>query len=293
MKFLTEYIPSSLKKRIKKYYRQKEKNRILSLPPIDEERFRNIIVNVLGIENSELVFIHSSLDQLNITFKSYDFFKIIFSISPDATIVFPTYPGITSYKYLKSGNVFNIKKTPTHTGLLNEFARRHKNARRSLHPTKSVVAIGPLSEELTAEHHLSPYPYDKGSPYYKAIENNALIIGLGVKTTYLSAVHSVDDYLKEEFPVNPYHDELFQAKCIDYDKKERIVPTFAHDMRKMNFDLPAFFQQNFDDNIVRDINIEGMNFFRAQAKPMFEQMVGLAREGITIYKKKHYKREWK
>ncbi|MGZ8889703.1 MAG: AAC(3) family N-acetyltransferase, partial [Halobacteriota archaeon] len=42
---------------------------------------------------------------------------------------------------------------------------------RSLHPTKSVCGIGSLADEITATHHLSPYPYDECSPYYKLIEH--------------------------------------------------------------------------------------------------------------------------
>ena len=69
----------------------------------------------------------------------------------------------------EAGKCFRCAAHASYTGILTEFARRQRKAIRSLHPTKSVCAIGPAATELTATHHLSPYPYDTDSPYYKLI----------------------------------------------------------------------------------------------------------------------------
>lgn len=276
--------------KIKKQYRKKELNKqqayVKSLHKLTENRLSDILQDELGIKKGDVVFIHSSINGLNLDFPSYLIIKIFLdTVGKEGTILFPTYPKLNSYKFLKSGEIFNIRKTPSYTGILSEFARRQKNAIRSLHPTKSVVAIGPKASELTSEHHISRYPYDINSPYYKITKCNAKIIGIGVKTTYLSAVHTVDDVLKDKFPVNPYHKELFHAKCIDYDGNERIVKTYAHNMSKMGFDLPAYFKKNIPSEICKDINIQGMNFFKADAKRMFDYMINLAmNDNITIYK---------
>ena len=159
-----------------------------------------------------------------------------------------------------------------------------------MHPTKSVCAIGPLAEELTSEHHKSIYPYDVNSPYYKLTKHNAKIIGLGVKTTYLSAVHCADDFLKDDYPVDPYHKMVFEVECVNYSGEKVIVKTLAHDMKKMDFDLPKYFSTNIPDTICKDININGANFFRAEAAPLIQNLINLAKQGNTIYKRKYYKR---
>ncbi len=282
--FIKKIIPENLKKRYRAAQAAKLKAYVSSLPILSAADFRNILLDNLGIEKEDVVFVHSSLDQLNLDFPFYETLNILMdAVGEKGTLLFPTYPPVTSYEFLKTGQIFNIKRTPSYTGILSEFARRHSQSIRSLHPTKSVAAIGPLAKELTVNHPDSPYPYDTNSPYYKIFDHKAKIIGVGVMTTYLSAVHTVDDYLKEKFPVNPYHPELFNAKCIDYDKSVRIVDTYAHDMKKMNFSLPKFFEKYIPKNICEDIDIKGMKFFRALSNLMFDEMLDLADKNITIY----------
>ena len=284
-------IPTFIIKKYERYESEKIKNMVLGLPKISESDFEKILLNEIGLVKNDNVFVHSSLGMLNLSFPSYEALKIILNvIGGDGTFACPTYPKISSYKFLTSGEIFNVKKTPTYTGILNEFARRHKNAVRSLHPTKSVVAIGPLATAITSGHNLSPYPYDYNSPYYKINEYGFKVVGLGVQSTYLSAVHAVDDTIRERYPVDPYNKNLFEAKCIDYDGNQIIVPTYAHDLYKMKFDLPNFFKQNVPKSICSDINISGMNFFKANSKELYDYLCKLADNGITIYKKKYYKK---
>src|SRR3954469_11381674 len=213
---------------------EREKRRVAALPPLTEADFRKILTDDLRLTAADLVYVHSGMDGLNL---SFPFYRILFLIQEiigaGGTVVFPTYPNhrISSYEWLKQGNVFDIRRTPSYTGILTEFARRQRKAIRSLHPTKSVCAIGPAARELTATHQLSPYPYDTNSPYYKLIAGGGKIVGLGATTNYVSFGYCVDDAFKDEFPVRVYTDELFEVPCINYDGQQVVVETFAHDMR--------------------------------------------------------------
>lgn len=294
MSILSQILPKSLIYKIKTYQIEQQKKEIAKLPLLDELSFEKILINDVGLEKGDTVFIHSSIDKLNLAFPFYNILSILRSVlGEEGTFLFPTYPKLTSYKFLVSGEIFNVKKTASYTGILNEFARRQKDAIRSLHPTKSVTAIGKNAKELTATHQNSPYPYDICSPYYLINNFNAKIIGLGINTSHLSFVHTIDDYLKEDFPVFPYHNQLFEAKVKDYSGNIIDVPTYAHDMKKMGFDLPKFVEDNFDKSIAKNINIDGMKFARCYSKPLFDKMVDMALSGKTIYPKKHYKSDWK
>jgi len=287
---IKKYVPKQIKEYIKSKQAEKRKKYISSLPKLSLDDISMIITEELQVRSGDTIFIHSSIDHLNIDFPSYLFIKRLQQIVGEkGNLVFPTYPKENSYDFLSAGNVFDVKKTPTYTGILNEFARRTKGAVRSLHPTKSVVALGKDAQHITKDHSSSPFPYDKDSPYYRVIEMNARIIGLGVSTNYLSCVHTVDDIMKEDFPVEPYHKKLFGAKCIDYNGEQKIIKTYAHNMSKMEFDNPSFFRRNISDDICKDIEIKGMKFFTAKAKPMFEEMIKLAKERKTIYKRIHYR----
>jgi aminoglycoside 3-N-acetyltransferase len=266
---------------------ERERRRVASLPPLTEKDFTEILRNDLRLEAGDLVYIHSGMDGLSLGFP---FYRILFLIQEvigaSGTVVFPTYPNhrISSYEWLMQGNIFDVRRTPSYTGILTELARRQRNAVRSLHPTKSVCAIGPAATELTAMHHRSPYPYDLGSPYYKLIEGGGKIVGLGATTNYISFGYCVDDALKEDFPVRVYHDQIFAAPCINYEGQRVTVNTYAHDMTTtVHPDMPLWMRTYVSEDACRDLIVRGMKFFRADAPGLFAEMIALARRDIIAY----------
>lgn len=273
----------------------RECRRVASLPPLTEEDFREILTDDLNLTEGDLVYVHSGMDGLNLEFP---FYRILFLIreviGASGTVLFPTYPNhrISSYEYLRQGQVFDVRRTPSYTGILTEFARRQRNAVRSLHPTKSVCAIGPAAVEITGTHHLSPYPYDTCSPYYKLIAGGGKIVGLGATTNYISFGYCVDDAWKEKFPVRVYHDEIFAAPCIDYEGERVTVKTYAHDMsRVVHPDMPLFFQKYVSAEACRDLMVRGMRFFRADAPKLFAEMMSLAERDIIAYPRSVYRKQ--
>jgi aminoglycoside 3-N-acetyltransferase len=272
-----------------------ERRRVAALAPLSEEDFTGILTGELNLSSGDLVYVHSGMDGLNLDFPFYRILYLIQQvIGPTGTVLFPTYPNhrMSSYEYLRQGKVFDVRRTPSYTGILTEFARRQRQAVRSLHPTKSVCAIGPAAREITATHQLSPYPYDSCSPYYKLIEGGGKIIGLGASTNYISFGYCVDDALKEKFPVRVYHEEIFAVRCINYEGEQVIVNTLAHDMSTtVHPDMPRFMKAYVSAAACRDLRVRGMHFFRASAPKLFEEMMSLAERDIIAYPRSVYKKQ--
>src|SRR5437870_4531067 len=286
-------LPPSAVVSLRRAKHRRERRRIVSLPSLTEQNFRELLTDQLGLRAGDLVYVHSGMDGLNLNFPFYRILSLIQkAIGARGTVLFPTYPNqrISSYEYLKQGNVFDVRRTPSYTGILTEFARRQRDAVRSLHPTKSVCAIGPGAKEITATHHLSPYPYDTCSPYYKLIEHEGKIIGLGTTTNYISFGYCVDDALKEEFPVRVYHAEIIEAPCINHQGERVIVKTYAHDMNTtVHPDMPRFMKTYVSEAACRDLNVCGMKFFRANAARLFAVMMALAKRDIIAYPRSVWK----
>lgn len=258
--------------------------RVKALPALTEESFQHILSQQLGLVAGDNVIIHSSMDALHLSFPFGKILPLVRGIiSENGTMLFPTFPKLPSYEFLRSGEIFDVRKTPSYMGILTEFARRQREAVRSLHPTKSVCAIGPLARDLTATHSESPYAFDRSSPYYKLAEQGGKIIGLGVSTARNSFVHCVEDVLKNDFPVKVHHPELFKARCLNYNNEIVVVETFAHDLKMMNHNIPRYMNEHITRDGVLDLKIDGMEFFRADAAKLLEQMTSLAARGITIY----------
>lgn len=289
-------LPESAFAKVVRARKKMQRARVERLPQLSERDFTEILTEQLSLKAGDVVYVHSSVDRLNLGFPFYRILSLIREVTGDrGTIMFPTYPNLrmSSYEYLLKGRVFDVRRTPSYTGLLNEFARRQRGALRSLHPTKSVCAIGPLAQELTATHQQSPYPYDTCSPYFKLTECRAKIVGLGVSTRNLSFVYCADDALKDSFPVRVYHDRTFEAECINYEGRAETVTTYAHNMRTVVHDVPGYMKKYISAEACLDLNLKGMDFFKADAARLYDEMLKLAREGITVYSKSVYSKDWK
>ena len=290
--FARKVLPKGAVKSLTRVRNRLDRARVARLPLLNEGEFISILVNDLRLFAGDTVFVHSSLDRLNLDFPFYRVLPLIREvIGEHGTVLFPTYPNhvISSYKYLLQGHTFNVRKTPSYIGLLTEFARRQPDAVRSLHPAKSVCAIGPLARELTSDHQNSPYPYDNCSPYYKLVEHRGKIVGLGVWTFNLSFCYTIEDAMKESFPVRTYHDRIFEVPCINYEGETEIVRTYAHNMKVVDtHDGPAFMKAHIASDVCSDLVVNGMKFFRADAPMLYREMIRLAKEGITIYPRSVY-----
>lgn len=283
------WLPSSLVSAgrwVRDSHRALRRGRIKAL---SETRFRDLLAGQLQVGPGDIVFVHSSLDALALDFHWFRMLTVLREVvGPRGTLVFPTYPRGLSHEFLSQGNVFDVRSTPSFTGALSEMARRAGDAVRSLHPTKSVCAIGPAAQELCSSHHHSPYPYDATSPYFKLVALGGKAIGLGVSTASMSFVHTVDDHFKESFPVRVYHPQLFAAPCVDATGRRQLVETYAHDIAKMRHDIPRFRARNLSPSACEDLTITGARFFRADARATFDAMADLAVRGITIYPRAVY-----
>jgi aminoglycoside 3-N-acetyltransferase len=290
-RLLEKLLPSRTRNWLRNYVHQRKKARISKLTPLSEQDFRSLLRERMGLRPGDVALVHSSTDYLRLAFSSFRLLDLLLeTVGEQGTLLFPTYPKYPSAEFLQRGEVFDVRKTGSYTGLLTELARRHPTAVRSLHPTKSVCAIGPLAEELTAEHPKSPYPYGAASPYYKLVPHHGKIIGLGVTTERLSFAHCADDALGEDFPVMPYHPAPFRGSCIDRNGNPVVVETYAHDLTKMCHNVPRYVRRHIAPELCEDFMLGGMQFYLAYAEPLFQRMIELARQGVTIYPRSVYKR---
>lgn len=284
---LYKYLPKGFFQKLsKKYYNFLK----WIYPKLDEKLFRKIITEKLNIKSGDTVFIHSSIDKLNIDFPVYNVLNILLEVVGDeGTLLFPSwhYSGRAEEYLKKSFNVFNVKKSPSYLGLLTEIARRHKKTERSLHPTNSIVAIGKNAKILLEDHHKDIYPQGIKSPFYKMISHKAKIIGLGEKVVSLSFVHCVEDVMKGNFPYSSLTDKVYDAKVMDYNGNTLLIKTKAAHESIKHRNIPKFFDDNIPSNICERFRYHGVNYFSCDAYKLFEIMKSLAEKNITIYTKKN------
>lgn len=282
---LKRFLPSSILRSLRSLY---YKAKLLRIKTLSEDDFKKILSENLGIQKGTDMFVHSSMQLLKINFPFYRIIPILREIvGNEATILFPaTHFSGRASDYMQDENVvFDVKRDSSIYGLVSEMALRTKGAIRSWHPTNSVVAIGPKAEEYVTEHHKDIYPCGKKSPYYKLIENNAILLGIGVSTEYFSFVHCVEDAKEYTFPIETREQNLYKTKVKTPGSTIIEVETLAAHQRIKYRNIPKYIKTNIESSIAKDFSFHGIPFYRAKAKELYEAMGKLAEQGITIYTK--------
>src|SRR5260370_29219367 len=124
--------------------RRVTRTRVAALPVLTESAFTAILRDDLGIREGDTVFVHSSIDQLNLGFPGGKVFSILRRVvGEQGTLLFPTHPRVNSYEFLSRGEVFDGRKSPSYTGILSEITRRHRNAVHNLQSPKTQFALRP------------------------------------------------------------------------------------------------------------------------------------------------------
>jgi len=253
--------------------------------PLTEQNIRDILINKMGVSTGKTVFVHSSMNFLNIDFSPNKLLNILIElVGSDGTLIFPAWHfNYRAEDYLEKDLVFDIQRSPSALGLLSELARRHKGAIRSVHPTTSIVAIGKHAKEMTEEHQDSIYPCGEKSPYYKMMKYDAIIIGLGVTTHFISFLHCPEDILGEKFPVKTRTDKVFEGKVKLKDGQIITVNTLAAYAGIGKRDIPRFLKKYLPTEAFSSFTVNGNSFYIAHSKPFYNKIVELANNGKTIY----------
>jgi len=254
----------------------------------DEEILNNVLQKIDG--KIEILMIHSSLNNM-IPMYTGNLSKLLSMIisychKNDITLAMPTFflgSNFQAKEYYESGkNTFDVSKTMSEMGMLSEIFRRTPNAVRSIHPTHSVCALGPLAVQLTEKHHISDTTCGAGTPFWEMIKYKTIILGIGAKAHHsLTQIHSVEDIMKENYPI-PLFTGYVPVKCID-----EFGNSLIYNLRIKNPDY--LIDQKSFLKIIKLVKItewkyKGIPFYLTRADEVTETVIQAAKKGHTIYK---------
>jgi aminoglycoside 3-N-acetyltransferase len=192
---------------------------------------------------------------------------------------------------LRAGETFDVRTTPSGTGRITELVRRRQDARRSVHPTHSVAAVGPRASWLVDGHHLDPHAFGRYSPFGRLLEADGFILGLGVDLGPVTFYHVLEDL--GAFPIDVYtRDSPIAATCLDECGGRVELKVMAHDpvASITRIDKPngsairsymATVFENFADLTWHKIGDGQM--WLVSARRLYECLDRLKNRGITIY----------
>lgn len=227
----------------------------------------------LGLQKGDTVLVHSSLSSFGYVEGGADAVieALIDTTGTEGTVVVPTLTGKLTDSP-KCPPYFDVNNTKCWTGIIPETFRHYKKAKRSLHPTHSVSAIGKNRDYLIENHEMTLSPCDKNSPYYKISRLNGKILLIGVDLESNTSIHSCEEIAKV-----PYHlqKEMTHAVVIDYEGNKITVNNYLHDWHKPPTDFTKFEDLFVKNDIMKFGKIGNSPIRIIDSKAMFDFAVDL------------------
>ena len=201
----------------------------------------------MGIKEGDSVLVHSSLSKIGYLKEGPKTFvdALKKAVGENGNILMPTSPNaVYQLNYIRETPFFDVVNSPSKTGAITEYFRKLPEAKRSLHPTEPVSAIGPLATYFTEDHLNQLTPYNQNSPFYKLGLKKGKILYVGVTLDNAgTSLHTLEDAVDFKFQV--YYNEIFEIDVIDYSGNKIRVKTKVHDpeqskKRKCDGLIPLF-----------------------------------------------------
>lgn len=289
-----------LKKHIKNaiHFIQKKK-RINELkntsPMITKEKLVDDL-RAAGLGTGDVVFLHSSLKRIGFVEGGPQTVidSIIDVLTSDGTLIVPTYfmKGTMFQTCLDDQYVFDVRNSPTVLGAIPSYVLKIKGAKRSIHPTHSVSAIGKNASYITDAHHIAKSTFGEDSPWDRFLKLNGKLMGLGIGVGPVTFYHVLEDTMGDKFPVPVRMKVTYSLSCLDWQGKRINVsinpldPTYSslridHADRQ---DLRNYFYKLFSSTyVITPCKVGQADSWVSDANKLYCVLEELALKGITIY----------
>ena len=145
------------------------------------------------------------------------------------TFLVPALPyNTTMREYLEGQPAFDVRTAKNAMGAISNIVMAMPGARRSVHPTHSVVALGASADLYVTGHELDGTPFGPNSPYRKLTERRGKILMFGVGLNSVTCFHVYEDMLGPYMPVSVYLDQRFTIPCVGTGGEALDVTTTCH-----------------------------------------------------------------
>jgi len=180
----------------------------------------------LGLPPGARICIHSRLSGLGYLPRGpQEVLEAVLEAAPGCTILMPTFPFPgAALDWVRSGAVYDPRRTPSASGALSEALRTFPGALRSLHPTHPCAAAGPDARLLIDGSEDSIEPFGPQSAYgrYAASQNAWQLL---IHTNHTSIVHWFQEVAGMP---NLFLPELYEVKGLDWEGRERVRQVRVH-----------------------------------------------------------------
>jgi len=182
------------------------------------------VLRDVGVQEGTSVCVHSSLSSLGHVDGGVDTVigALQEAVGSDGRLLMPANSLLIDMAtHIEKSEVFDVRRSPSHVGLIPEMFRRREGVLRSCHPTNSVAGWGRDVQSLLSGHENSSTPFGHDTPYGRlATRDDAYI--LMIDTHLMSVLHHLQE--RVDFP-NLFLPDEAQLTTVGYDGTPRVVTT--------------------------------------------------------------------
>lgn len=227
----------------------------------------------LGLKEADTVLLHSSMKSIGRVERGADdvIDALLNVLGEEGTLMVPSLTGKMEDSPINPPK-FDVLASPCWTGTIPETARKRPEAKRSLHPTHSVSAIGSKKYVITEGHEFSKTPCDNTSPYYKNANFGGFILFMGVAQESNTTIHTCEELAKV-----PYHlqKEITHMVITGFNGEKINVSNYLHDWEKPETDFNKL-DELFKSKSIMKLGTVGNSIVRlVNAKDMLDFTVDL------------------
>ena len=208
------------------------------------------------------------------------------AVTENGALLMPTLPfSGTAVEFVARNPVTDLRRAPSHMGLLSDLFRRWPNVTRSIHPTHPVAGWGNRAAALLSEHAMATTPCGVHSPYHKLLEAGGKILLAGVSIDALTFYHCIEELLEPQLPVRPFTERIYELQVRD-------VQGALHPIRTRLYD-PIVSARRFGDPMIEPLKRRGywrqarvgrLPLVLLNAREVLETVTEMARAGVYCYR---------
>lgn len=235
----------------------------------------------------DILMLHSSYDHLLPMYVGHPqeiLDELIASCGTKRTLAMPAFVlggRARDKKQYYQSHIFDIRRTPSEMGFLTELFRRRAGVKRSLHPTHSICALGPLADQLTEGHHLAPTRAGRGTPFEVMAHKRCVIAGMGVEYfRVLAQTHAAEDILGDKFPMQ-FEKEAFPVRLKNWEGKQ-----FEYELTVLRTSAildNTLLRTLLAPEDLKEWRYRGTCMFMTFAGKVTQALLSAAASGITVY----------
>lgn len=243
-------------------------------------------LRAVGIEAGDTVMLHAAFSMSGFRGSPKDLADVFLkTIGPTGNLLMVSMPYSSStYDYLQEKKPFDLRKTPSHMGMVSESFRRREGVLRSFNPAHPVLAFGPKAEWIVADHENCLLSCGPGSPFEKLLQLEGKIVVFHVRYPTITFVHYAEHMVEKMVPFPLYDPQTFEVPSIDASGEPKVVKVRPFSPEAVRRRRPLIVMDElYKQGLVRKKRVGNSGVVCIQAKESIACFAQMAREGRLMY----------